>query len=106
MDSQHCSFKAGVSGSSPDGGINLMMKRKVTDAEGMYNRVRKFVTEVPCEVLASLRVEFTKPKVIDSLLKQIRREIGMTSIEHKTTGWRYSFWYGEVEFNEFLRQIL
>lgn len=64
------------------------------------------MSEIPCEVLASLRVEFTKPKVIDSLLKQIRREIGITSITHKDTGYYYSFWYGEPEFNEFLRQIL
>jgi hypothetical protein len=82
------------------------MKRKITTSEDMYRRVRDFVTQVPSEVIASLRVEFTKPKVIDSLLKQIRREIGITSITHKETQWHYSFWYGEPEFNEFLRQIL
>ena len=82
------------------------MKRKITTAEDIYRRVRDFVSEIPSEVLASLRVEFTKPRVIDPLLKQIKREIGMTSITHKETNWHYCFWYGEPEFNEFLRQIL
>lgn len=88
------------------GVLNFIMKRKITNSEDIYNRVREFVTEIPSEVLASIRVEFTKPKVIDSLLKQIKRDIGITSITHKNTKWRYPFWYGEPEFNEFLRQIL
>jgi hypothetical protein len=66
--------------------------------------VRKFLTEIPSDVLASLRVEFTKPKVIDALLKQIKQKTGIIRIErHK---WCYSFWHGETEFNEFLKQLL
>ena len=82
------------------------MKRKITESEDVYRRVREFINEIPSEVLASLRVEFSKPKVIDSILKQIRRGIGDTRIEHRTSGMSYSFGHGEMEFNEFLRQVL
>lgn len=81
------------------------MKRKITEAESAYRRVRDFLAEIPSEVLASLRVEFTKPSIIDPLLAKIKEGIGMTAIENKE-GWRYPFWYGEIEFNEFLRQLL
>lgn len=82
------------------------MKRKITESEDAYRRVRDFIMMVPSEVMASIRVEFTKPKVIDSLRKQIKREIGITRIEHKASGIGYSFWHDEMEFNEFLRQTL
>lgn len=82
------------------------MKRKTTESENAYRRVRDFIKDIPSEVLASIRVEFTKPKVIDHLNAQIKRGIGITSVEHKNTKIRYSFWYGEMEFSEFLRQVL
>jgi hypothetical protein len=82
------------------------MKRKITDSEDAYRRVRDFIKSIPSEVLASLRVEFTKPKVIDAHLKHIKKRIGITRITHNATGIGYSFWHDEMEFNEFLRQIL
>lgn len=82
------------------------MKRKVSDAEDAYNRVRAFVSVIPPEILASLRVEFTKPTIIDALLKKIKKEIGLVTIEHKESNWQYCFWHGELEFREFLKQVL
>lgn len=82
------------------------MKRKVSDAENAYHRVRKFIATIPPEILATLRVEFTKPKMIDPLLTKIKSGIGLTTIEHVDKGWCYCFLYGELEFREFLRQIL
>jgi hypothetical protein len=81
------------------------LKRFISDSEKVYERVKRFVNLLPTEIVASLRVEFCKPKVIDSLRSRIKREVGTTVIEHKD-GWSYSFMYGELEFNEFMRQLL
>ena len=80
------------------------MKRNILESEKIYRRVRDFVTIIPSEILAYLRVSLSTPKAIDSLRIQIKKGIGMTSIEYKD--WRYSFWYGEKEFYELMRQVL
>lgn len=80
------------------------MKRFISDSEKVYERVKRFIDLLPSEIVASLRVEFCKPKVIDSLRSSIKREVGIAVIERE--GWSYSFLYGELEFNEFMRQLL
>lgn len=81
------------------------MKRFISDSEKVYERVKGYIDLLPDHIVASLRVEFSKPKVIDSLRSRIKSEMGTTIIEHKE-GWSYSFMYGELEFNEFIRQLL
>lgn len=80
------------------------MKRFISDSEKVYERVKKFIDLLPTHIVASLRVEYCKPKVIDSLRSSIKREMGITVIERKE--WSYTFMYGELEFNEFMRQLL
>jgi hypothetical protein len=81
------------------------MKRPIAETEKIYDRVKDFIRAVPSEVLASLRVDMLRPKFIDHLRGSIKKDIGMTTISHKELKWCYSFWYGEKELYELIRQL-
>jgi len=78
--------------------------RNIQKAEKIYRRVRDFVSILPLDILASLRVYLSTPSCIDSLRKRIKKGIGISCIE--CNNWKYSFWYGEKEFDELMRQVL
>ena len=80
------------------------MNRKILEGEKIYRRVRDYITSLPSEVLANLRIYLTNSETIDYLRKQISKDIGITLIENQT--YMYSFWYGEKELYELLRQII
>ena len=82
------------------------MKRHMSEAEKIYNRVRSFIQDMPLDILASLRVMVSDPFFVDHLRKRIKAGIGTTAIEDKKETWYYSFWYGEKELYEFIRQLI
>jgi hypothetical protein len=82
------------------------MKRPILTQEKIYTRVRDAIKSFPPEVIASMRVALSSPKVIDHLREKTREKIGIILFEHKKTSYQYSFWYGEKELYELMRQIL
>ena len=75
-------------------------------SEEIYERVTKFVREAPIEVVSALRGQIRTPRFIDTLRLQMKSELGSISVEHKKSGWRYSFLYGEKELDELIRQLI
>ena len=80
------------------------MNRTISEGETIYRKVRDFITSLPLDILAYLRIYLTNPENLDDLRKRIQKGIRTTLLE--TQDYIYSFWYGEKELYELLRQII